>query len=500
MRRRSTHQVLVALLTLAGAGLAPEHNATARELVVGSKAFTESVILAEMATQSLREAGIPATHRQDLGGSRILWDALRLGEIDVYPEYTGTMTRELLSDLDLGSDEALRAALAARGLQMSRPLGFSNTYVLGVRRAVARELALAKISDLRANPALRLGFSSEFMQRGDGWPALQARYALPQRDVRGLEHQVAYRALVDGALDLTDLYSTDPEIAQYDLVVLEDDLGHFPDYRAVLLWRTAVDAQVRPVLSRLEGAIDTPTMARLNARATLRREPEAAIAAAVVRERFGGAGSVAAPTAGSRFWRHTQQHLLLTGLSLAAAILIGLPLGIFAAQSPALGRLVLGLAGLVQTVPALALLVFMIPLLGIGFAPACAALFLYSLLPIVRNTCAGLVDIPAPLRESAAALGLPRAARLRRIEVPLATRSILAGIKTAAVINVGTATLGALVGAGGYGEPIITGIRLNDAGLILQGAVPAAVLAIAVQVLFDLAERRLLPRGLRLRA
>ncbi len=487
----------MALLALAIAGLAPGRGAEARDLVVGSKAFTESVILGEVATQSLQGAGIAATHRQDLGGSRILWDALRLGEIDVYPEYTGTLVRELLPGLDLGTDEALRAALADRGLQMSRPLGFANTYVLGVRRVVARELALKTLSDLRAHPALRLGFSNEFLRRVDGWPALQARYALPQRDVRGLDHQIAYRALVDGALDLTDLYSTDPEIAQYDLVVLEDDLGFFPDYRAVLLWRTEVDAQVRPVLSRLEGTIDTPAMARLNARATLGRKPEAAIAASVVRERFGAADGVAAPNAAARFWRHTRQHLLLTGLSLAAAILLGLPLGILAATSPSLGRLVLGLTGLVQTVPALALLVFMIPLLGIGFAPACAALFLYSLLPIVRNTCAGLADIPAPLRESAMALGLPRAARLQRIELPLATRAILAGIKTAAVINVGTATLGALVGAGGYGEPIITGIRLNDVGLILQGAVPAALLAIAVQGLFDLAERRLLPRGLR---
>jgi osmoprotectant transport system permease protein len=488
------------LLALAGLGVAQAPAATARELVVGSKAFTESVILAEVATQSLRESGLAATHRQELGGSRILWDALRLGEIDVYPEYTGTIARELLTDVDVGSDDKMRAALAARGLQMSRPLGFSNSYVLGVRRAVARELGLAKLSDLRAHPTLRLGFSNEFLKRGDGWPALQARYALPQRDVRGLEHPIAYRALAAGSLDLTDLYATDPEIAQYDLVVLEDDLGFFPDYRAVLLWRTAVDAQLRPVLSGLEGTIDTPAMAQLNGRAALDREPEAAIAASVVRERFGAAATPTTPTADSRFWRYTRQHLLLTGVSLAVAILLGLPLGVLAAQSPQLGRLVLGLTGIVQTVPALAMLVFMIPLLGIGFAPACAALFFYSLLPIVRNTCAGLTDLPAPLRESAVALGLPRGARLRRIELPLATRSILAGIKTAAVINVGTATLGALVGAGGYGEPIITGIRLNDVGLILQGAVPAALLAIAVQLLFDLAEQRLLPRGLRVRA
>ncbi len=469
----------------------------ARELVVGSKAFTESVILGEIATQTLRQAGIAATHRQDLGGSRILWDALRLGEIDVYPEYTGTIDRELLPDVDLKSDEAMRMALTAQGLRMSRPLGFSNTYVIGVRHSVARELNLKSISDLRAHPGLRLGFSNEFMRRGDGWPALRTRYGLPQRDVRGLEHAIAYRALAEGALDVTDLYSTDPEIGQFDIVVLDDDRHFFPDYRAVLLWRAEIDAQLAPVLSRLEGTIDTATMAKLNTRATIGREAETTIAAGVVRERFGATQTIDAPAPGLAFWRHTRQHLLLTGVSLFAAILLGLPLGIAVARHPGLGRVALGLTGIVQTIPALALLVFMIPLLGIGFAPACAALFLYSLLPIVRNTFAGLADIPSPLLESATALGLPRIARLRRVELPLATRSILAGIKTAAVINVGTATLGALVGAGGYGEPIITGIRLNDAGLILQGAVPAAVLALLVQLLFDLTERLVLPRGLR---
>ncbi len=469
----------------------------ARPLVVGSKAFTESVILGEIVTQSLQAAGSNVSHRQDLGGSRILWDALRAGDIDVYPEYTGTIARELLPELGLESDEAIRAALATRGLRMSQPLGFENTYVLGVRRAVARELRLSKIGDLRGHATLRLGFSNEFMRRGDGWPALRERYGLPQRDVRGLEHQIAYRALESGALDLTDLYSTDPEIAQYDLQVLEDELRFFPDYRAVLLWRAEVDAAVRPAIAALEGAIDTPGMARLNARARIDRLTESAVAREFLRAKAGRAVPDREPGRLEAFWRHTRQHLLLTGVALLAAIVIGLPLGIAAARHARLGRFVLALTGVVQTIPALALLVFMIPLLGIGFAPACAALFLYALLPIVRNTCAGLADIPRPLLESAAALGLPAGERLRRIELPLATRSILAGIKTAAVIAVGTATLGALIGAGGYGEPIVTGIRLNDVGLILQGAVPAAVLALLVQFGFDVVERRLLPKGLR---
>jgi osmoprotectant transport system permease protein len=151
---------------------------------------------------------------------------------------------------------------------------------------------------------------------------------------------------------------------------------------------------------------------------------------------------------------------------------------------------VFAIADILQTLPALALLVFLIPWLGIGYAPAIVALFLYSVLPILRNTHTGLADIPRDLRESAEALGLPRMARLRYVELPLAARSMLAGIRTAAVINVGTATLGALIGAGGYGQPILTGIRLDDTSLILEGAVPAAVLALLVQWIFGRMERR----------
>jgi osmoprotectant transport system permease protein len=193
----------------------------------------------------------------------------------------------------------------------------------------------------------------------------------------------------------------------------------------------------------------------------------------------------------------TREHLMLVSLSLLAAILVALPLGILAARRPGLGKVVLAAVGVVQTIPSLALLVFMIPLLGIGAPPAITALFLYSLLPIVRNTHAGLVGIAPAVRDSAAALGLSRWAILWRVELPLALGTILAGIKSAAVINVGTATLGALVGAGGFGQPIFTGIRLDDFPLILQGAVPACLLALAVQGAFDLVERVLVPAPLR---
>jgi osmoprotectant transport system permease protein len=210
-----------------------------------------------------------------------------------------------------------------------------------------------------------------------------------------------------------------------------------------------------------------------------------------------------ARAAGDGFWRRlgrrTLEHLVLVAVSLAGAIFVGVPLGIIAWRRRRLGQLILGATGLLQTIPSLALLVFMIPLFGIGTVPALVALLVYSLLPIVRNTVAGLEGIAPPLRESAEALGLGAGERLRLVELPLAMPSILAGIQTAAVIDVGTATLGALIGAGGYGQPILTGIRLDDTRLILEGAVPAALLALAVQALFELIEPLVVSRGLRLR-
>lgn len=492
---------------LAAIALAAGLAASPKPISVGSKAFTESVILGEIAAQALERDGIPAVHRRALGGSRVLFDALESGEIDVYPEYTGTLDQELLRlPKRRASPSARDAALRGLGLVIAARLGFDDQYVLGMRPDVARRLGIARIGDLARHPELRFGFSNEFMSRADGWPGLERAYRLPQRDVRGLDHELAYRALEHGDIDVTDLYSTDPEIAREHLRILADDRHFFPDYSAVLLARADLPPRARQALAALAGRIDTAAMARMNERVLLGHRTETEVAAQFLDRLFGRSVAGAGPTgrqppAGqasspSEAWlpqllQYTAEQLTLTGASLAAAILIGLPLGILSARRPGLGRLVLGAAGIVQTIPSLALLVFMIPLLGIGFAPAALALFLYSLLPIIRGTCVGLNDIPRPLLESAVALGLAGAARLRLVELPLAARSILAGIKTAAVINIGTATLGALIGAGGYGQPILSGIRLNDVGLILEGAIPAALLALLVQALFDALERRL---------
>ena len=473
----------------------------ANSVTVGSKKFTEAVILGEMIAHLLRHGGVVAEHRRELGGTRVLWAALLRGDIDIYPEYTGTLRQEILAGEDVGDEASLAAALARRGIAMTRPLGFNNTYAIGLNEARARELGVRKISDLRRHPGLAFGFGDEFMERGDGWPSLRRRYGLPQRRVRGLDHDLAYRGLESGDIDAIDVYTTDAEIAYYGLRVLEDDLGHFPTYEAVILYRADLARRAPgPIagLRRLEGRIEAAAMARMNARVKLDGVSEARAAADFLSRTFGLNATVEEETMLARLLRNTTQHLTLVAISLAAAIVVAIPLGVVAARRRRAGQIILGVVAIVQTIPSLALFVFMIPLLGIGGPPAIFALFLYSLLPIVRNTHAGLDGIAPELRESALALGLPAAARLRRIELPLAGRGILAGIKTSAVINVGTATLGALIGAGGYGQPILTGIRLDDIGLILEGAVPAALLALAAQGLFEIAERLVVPKGLRL--
>ncbi|MEM1115015.1 MAG: glycine betaine ABC transporter substrate-binding protein [Bacteroidota bacterium] len=476
------------------------------EVAVGSKGFTESVVLGEVATQLAEEAGARAAHRREIGGTRVVWEALLRGDIDAYAEYTGTLALEILAGLadDVGgaaTDADIEAALARLGVRMTAPLGFNNTYAIGMTAARADALGIEAVSDLAAHPDLRLGVSNEFLDRADGWPGLRRAYALPQADVRGLDHDLALRALVAGDLDAVDLYATDAEIPYYGLRALRDDRGFFPRYDAVLLYRADLAERAPEVVAawaRLGGAIPADTMAALNARAKIDGVPEAVVAAGFVRARFGVEVEVEVAGRAERVWQRTREHLALVGLSLLAAIGVAIPLGVAAAKVQWLEAPVLGAVSVAYTIPSLALLVVLLPLLGIGAAPALVALFLYSLLPIVRNTHAGLTGIAPDLRESAAALGLPASVRLRRVELPLAAPSILAGIQTSAVINIGTATLGALVGAGGYGQPILTGIRLDDVGLILEGAVPAAALALAAQGLFSLAGRLVVPRGLRL--
>jgi osmoprotectant transport system permease protein len=470
------------------------------ELRVGSKRFTESYILGEVAVQAARAAGTGAVHRPGMGNTTILVEALRNDAIDVYPEYSGTIAREILkADRDLALPE-LNQRLAPLGLAASHPLGFQNTYALGVREAVARQHSLARISDLARAPGLRWGLSHEFLGRKDGWPGLSAAYSLQTTKPSALDHGVAYEALAAERIDVIDLYSTDAKIALYGIRVLEDDRAFFPRYDALWLHRVEAPARHPKAWAALERLrFDAATMVRLNARVELDGRDFAAVAG----EFLGGSAVSARRTLGSAifaddFGRLLAQHVVLVVGSLLAALGVGIPLGVAAARRPWLAQPVLVATSLVQTIPSLALLAMLIPLTGtIGLWPALVALFLYALLPIVRNTHAAIVGVAEGLREAARALGLTPYQRLRLVELPLAAPTILAGVKTAAVINVGTATIAAFIGAGGFGERIAQGLAVNDTQVLLAGALPAAALALAFHALFEVLERALVPRALR---
>jgi osmoprotectant transport system permease protein len=466
-------------------------------VVVGSKKFTESYVLAEIAKRSLENAGIKADHRQGMGGTIILWEALRGGGIDVYPEYTGTIAEEMLKQPGASTTQ-IRNALLAQGIGMTEDLGFNNTYALVMRRDQADQLAVKTISDLRAHPELKFGLTHEFLERRDGWRPLSARYQLAPAHVLGIDHALGYSALAKGEIAVKDAYSTDAKIGDYGLVTLVDDLAFFPQYKAVFLYRKTLSPEAAHALNELSNSIDEARMIRLNSEAE--RTKNYATAAQQFFGTTAGASPFVSETLRSKLRRWVTRHLELAGISLLLAIAIGLPLGVIASRGGSIGHIILGITGVIQTIPSLALLALLVPLpfFGISARTAIVALFLYGLLPIVRNTASGLQDIPKPLRESAIALGLTAGQRLRKIFLPLASRSILAGIKTSAVISIGTATLAALIGAGGLGEPIISGLNLNDHVTILEGAIPAALLALLVQFLFDLLDRILIPRGLRL--
>ncbi|HUP08917.1 MAG TPA: glycine betaine ABC transporter substrate-binding protein [Caldimonas sp.] len=502
MARALRWAALLALMSLAMAAQAAE------PWRIGSKRFTESYVLGEVVRQTLERQGVAAIHQQGLGNTGILERALEAGAIDLYPEYTGTIVREILKREGNPSLAQLNEWLAPRGLKAAVPLGFNDTYALAMREDRAAALGIRTISDLARAPAdLRAGLSHEFLQRADGWPALKAAYHLPLEPGSGIDHGLAYEAIEAGRVDLIDAYSTDAKIGRYRLRVLEDDRGFFPRYEAVLLMRTAIDPAPLRVL---EGRIDASTMIALNAKVeldglTFTDAARGFVESLATGAAFASSGArTAADAQGSSrsgLWQRTfapdfarllAQHLLLVFGSLAGAVVVGVPLGIGAWRWRTAAPVLLGAVAALQTVPSLALLAVLIAMLGtIGFGPALVALFLYALLPIVRNTHAGLQGVPRGLAHAALSLGLTPPQTLRTVQLPLALPIVLAGVKTAAVINVGTATLAAFVGAGGFGERIVAGLAVNDTQAMLAGALPSAALALAVQGAFEVIERSL---------
>lgn len=477
-------------------------------LKIGSKRFTESYIIGEILKRVAIQTGeANVDYKAGLGNTGIIFAALEKGAIDVYPEYTGTIAQELLKiPLNQPLDMAkLNERLRPYGVAAAIPLGFNNSYALAMNEEQAKKLNIRRISDLKQYPQVKLGFSHEFLKRNDGWEALKNAYRLPHKHVIGIDHSLGYEALANHQIDVMDIYRTDPKAEAHHFRVLEDDISFFPVYDAIILYRLDVPTRFPKTwkaFEALQGSITNEEMLLMNSQAEIEGESFASIA-----NWFAPSDDVDTESTklsflnyffGEDFWLLAKQHLFLVFGSLAPAILVGVLLGILATYSFTGRHLILNVVGAIQTIPSLALLAFLIPLLQqIGTLPALLALFLYSLLPIVRNTYTGLSDIPAPLKESAIVLGLPLFSRLTKVEIPLAARSILGGIKTAAVLNVGMATIAALIGAGGFGERIITGLALNDYSILLSGAIPACLLAILVQLSFDLLDYWLIPKGLK---
>jgi len=486
---------------------------TSGALIVGSKRFTESYILGEILRQTAATAG-PAEHRQGLGNTAVVLAALKAGAIDVYPEYLGTISAEILGHRTPVPPEVLSRELAEQGLGLGIALGFSNGYALAMPADEAERLHITKISDLADHPDVVLGLSHEFLGRQDGWPGLSKRYGLTAKPV-GIDHGLSYDAMASGKIAVTDIYTTDAQIAPRHLRVLADDKDYFPHYDAMLLYR--LDAATRhpaqwQALQGLAGRISAATVIAMNGRAEMRHESFADIAKAFVSGQLDvNALPTNAETAdasqrdalGDRFVKRLVsadlarllgQHLVLVAVAVLFATLLGVPLGAAAAAYPRAEGPVMATVGVLQTIPSLALLAILIPLMGrIGTVPALVALTLYALLPIARNTATGLAGVPGGLREAGTALGLTPAQRWRAVDLHLALPTIMAGIGTAAVITVGTATIAAFVGAGGLGERIVTGLALNDHAMLLAGAVPAAALALVVQGIFAVIERLVTP-------
>jgi osmoprotectant transport system permease protein len=488
-----------------------------RSIVVASKPFGESFLLAEMFAQLLEARGFAVDRRPGLGATEIAFQAVRTGSVDVYPEYTGT---GLVAILGLEPDADARRVFDIVstgfrdrwGARWLPPLGFENTYAIAVRRATADSLGLATLTDLAAAaPRLVAGLSPDFIGRDDGLPGLAAAYGLEFGQVRSLLQAVKYQALAERAVDVIDGYSTDGLIDRFDLVVLEDDRRFFPAYEAAPLVGRDL-ATNRPAaiaaLAELGGRLDVERMRALNRRIEVDRVPVEEVAAdaladlGLIRDPATTTGGRTADETGliqylvarrATLAALTLEHLVLVGISLLFAILVAVPIGL-ALERTAAAESVIRAVGLLQVVPGIALLAFMIPLLGIGARPALVALFLYALYPIVRNTYSGVRNAGPEAVRASEAIGMTPGQTLRYVRLPLAAPVIMAGIRTAAVINVGTATLAAFIGAGGLGEPIVSGLALSDTRMILSGAIPAAILALIVDGGLGLLERAVSPR------
>ncbi|HNP60315.1 MAG TPA: glycine betaine ABC transporter substrate-binding protein [Nitrospirales bacterium] len=490
-------------------------------IVVGSKNFMESRLLAEMFAQLIEaRTELTVTRRLGLAGTQVCFEALKTGGIDLYPEYTGTGLVTILGEPPMNDRVSVLNHVRTEFLHRwdiwwMAPLGFDNSYALALRRDQAQTLGLRTISDLtHVAPQMKAGFGYEFIQREDGLVGLNQSYGLQFQEVIGMQQTLKYQATDKGEVDILDVYTTDGRLAVYDFVVLKDDRHFFPPYEAAALVRGEIlnrHPELGKVINLLTNALDLPHMRELNLRIQEQGEPVPQVAHSALRALNLVAGNHTQPDASadssdsifSYMWAkrsnlamRTGEHLGLSGFGLFLGILVAIPLGLALEQWRKGAETIIRIVGMLQTIPSIALLAFMIPIFGVGALPAIMALWMYSLFPILRNTYSGLRDAAPNVVETGRALGMTEWQILRTIRLPLAAPTIMAGIRTSAIWTVGTATLAAFIGAGGLGVPIVAGLQLADVNLILSGALPATVLALTVDGVLGRVEQWARPRGL----
>ncbi|PIT99121.1 MAG: ABC transporter permease [Bdellovibrionales bacterium CG10_big_fil_rev_8_21_14_0_10_45_34] len=461
---------------------------------IGAKNFTEGLIVAEIIAQHLEAGGVSVERSFGMGGTGVALSALQAAEIDLYPEYDGTLINFLHTN-----QKNLAEKLAQSGVEFGFSLGFENSYALAISQEVFSATGWTKLSQVDPN-RLRVGLSHEFLQRPDGFEKVKEVYKWPTSlRVESMEHTLAYRAFESGKVDLIDIYTTDASLAKIAHVILEDDLGVFGNYRAGVAFRSSLDDEARRLLRQLEGTLDEATMQLLNVKVENSKETVAAVAKyfltgdltdeEISKKRKGFFETIP----WSLIFERLKEHLQLVLIPVLVAFFTGIPLAIIVFERSTLKSFVVATAGFFQTIPSLALLTFLIPVFGIGKLPAFVALFLYALLPIVSGAILGLSNVPTQLIEVSHALGFNRWQTLMIVRLPLSMASLLSGIRTAVLVTTGTATLAALIGAGGLGAPIISGLTINNMALVLAGAVPAALLAIFFNYSFNLLELLLVP-------
>ena len=506
-------------MTLAKISIA-KADSNKKQIIISSKAFTENIVLSEMLALLLEEKyNFKVVRKFNMGGTKLIFDSLINGYVDVYPEYTGTGYAMILKQSGEKDPKKTYKIIKKEFLKRfdliwSLPLGFENNYALLVKEKDIRFKKINLISQLQNQAhSLRLAMDYEFAERKDGFESFSKNYKFSwsKNNLFAMNQGLMHSALNNKKVDMIMAYSTDARIKAFNLKTLKDDKKFFPAYEAAYLTRVDVlkhFPKLKKAFYDLEGHISEKEMIFLNYQVDqLKYEVPMVVKNFLIQKKLltGKVQDLKKQNLMAYYFSKKDyllkifiEHLILTFVSLFFALLVAIPIGIWATRNRQVEKIVFTLVNALQTIPSLALLGFLIPFLGIGFVPAVATLFVYSLLPLIRNTFEGIKNVDRNFVEASAGMGLSLWQILRFIQIPLALPMIMAGVRTSTVIVVGTATLAAFIGAGGLGDPIFRGIATLDSRLIFLGAVPACLLAIFLDKSLGFLETLVISKGLKL--